>query len=480
MTTNACDSALSNDRPHSDMPGVDTQLSSETIAVPDAPARVTPAPGDRPTSCSAPRWWRWRPHGRRVAIATVALGGIGLTVAVLAGSRDELLAALTALAKVCPGWVVVAVLAEAVCYLTRGGAMGVVLRSGTATPARETARRAGKTKVSAPALGAMTMAGDAVAYCLPFGFAAGGVIAVEQLHRRRVPTIVAGWAFTVATLLYMAALAALGIVAVAVAGATGAANPFPGLQEAALIVLASLLVILAITQALRRAGPGGPIALLLAPMHRLRAGLRIAGRQDAAGLTRARHAIAAVSARARDWWAQLRLLRLSPGAAATAAGGMLISWLADIAVLAVAFFALGMHPPWSGLLLAYCAGQIASALPITPGGLGVVEGSLTVALVAFGGCTTATLAAVLLYRLISHWAVIPAGALAWLVLRRPTHPAQTAQTAQTARRVSVSLWTTPGRDSVAAVTVGAPSPHTRTRIGSTRDDSTAVERETEN
>lgn len=59
-------------------------------------------------------------------------------------------------------------------------------------------------------------------------------------------------------------------------------------------------------------------------------------------------------------------------------------------------------------MLAYCAGQIAGSLPVTSGGLGVVEGSLTLALVAFGGDQTITLAAVLLYRIIgpgSPWSV---------------------------------------------------------------------------
>jgi len=62
-------------------------------------------------------------------------------------------------------------------------------------------------------------------------------------------------------------------------------------------------------------------------------------------------------------------------------------------------------------------------VPITPGGIGVVEGSLTLALVAFGGAATVTLAAVLLYRLIAYWGCIPLGGLAWLGLRAtaPTH-----------------------------------------------------------
>ena len=51
----------------------------------------------------------------------------------------------------------------------------------------------------------------------------------------------------------------------------------------------------------------------------------------------------------------------------------------------LAFEAVGVDVPWRGVLLAYAAAQLATNLPITPGGLGVVEGSLTVALVAFGG-----------------------------------------------------------------------------------------------
>ena len=66
------------------------------------------------------------------------------------------------------------------------------------------------------------------------------------------------------------------------------------------------------------------------------------------------------------------------------AGGWPIgSWTARC--LALSFLALGAGMPWKGLLLAYGAAQLAANLPITPGGLGVVEGSLTIALVAFGG-----------------------------------------------------------------------------------------------
>jgi len=73
--------------------------------------------------------------------------------------------------------------------------------------------------------------------------------------------------------------------------------------------------------------------------------------------------------------------------------------------------------PWRGLLVAYGAAQVAANLPITPGGLGVVEGSLTIALVAYGGSTASTVAAVVLYRLLSFWVPVPLGWVAWAGLR---------------------------------------------------------------
>ena len=90
-----------------------------------------------------------------------------------------------------------------------------------------------------------------------------------------------------------------------------------------------------------------------------------------------------------------------------------INWLLDCACFAMMFKAIGAPIPWSGLLLAYGAGQLAATLPITPGGLGVVEGSITVALVAFGGSETSTAYAVLLYRLISFWFILVLG---WLFI----------------------------------------------------------------
>ena len=99
--------------------------------------------------------------------------------------------------------------------------------------------------------------------------------------------------------------------------------------------------------------------------------------------------------------------------------------------------------PWKGLLLAYGAGQLAANLPITPGGLGVVEGSITIALVQFGGAKTSTFAAVLLYRILSFWIELPLGwgtmaALVWSDRRAGPPPEVAAAPDEVADRLEVT------------------------------------------
>ncbi len=89
------------------------------------------------------------------------------------------------------------------------------------------------------------------------------------------------------------------------------------------------------------------------------------------------------------------------------------NWLFDCGCFALMFLAVSASIPWKGLLLAYGAGQLAATLPFTPGGLGVVEGSITIALVAFGGSQNSTVDAVLMYRVISFWLVLVVGWLLW-------------------------------------------------------------------
>jgi uncharacterized protein (TIRG00374 family) len=95
-------------------------------------------------------------------------------------------------------------------------------------------------------------------------------------------------------------------------------------------------------------------------------------------------------------------------------GGLgIANWLSDIGVLAVSILALGGTVPWRSLLLIYGLATLIGSLGITPGGLGLVEGTLCLGLVSTGLPAALALAAVLLYRLVSFWLVMATG---WLVL----------------------------------------------------------------
>ena len=95
------------------------------------------------------------------------------------------------------------------------------------------------------------------------------------------------------------------------------------------------------------------------------------------------------------------------------------NWLAGAGVLAVGILAVGAAVPWHDLLLAYGAGIAAQSFSVTPGGLGVTEGTLGLALAAAGMRASRALAAVLIYRLVSFWLVALAG---WLILIWLRHP----------------------------------------------------------
>ena len=96
-----------------------------------------------------------------------------------------------------------------------------------------------------------------------------------------------------------------------------------------------------------------------------------------------------------------------------------VNWVADMGVLLVAAYGFGGGE--QALLsapLAYVLSQAAAALPTTPGGVGVVEGVAAAVLAAGGVSAAEATAAVLAWRLISHWLPIAVG-LALLPTLRP-------------------------------------------------------------
>jgi hypothetical protein len=108
-----------------------------------------------------------------------------------------------------------------------------------------------------------------------------------------------------------------------------------------------------------------------------------------------------------------------PQALAAAVG----RWLLDFLTLQAALEAVGARPRLSLALLAYCAAQLLAQVPITPGGLGVVEAGLTGTLALAGVPAAAAAVSTLAYRLASYWLPLPAGLVAWVAYRRRYHVA---------------------------------------------------------
>jgi putative heme transporter len=89
---------------------------------------------------------------------------------------------------------------------------------------------------------------------------------------------------------------------------------------------------------------------------------------------------------------------------------------------------------WEEVLASFAFVRLLSALPITPGGLGVVELGMTAALVAAGGEEALVVAAVLVYRLLTFVLPIPVGAIFYLFWRREV--GRHEQEAVTTRRMA--------------------------------------------
>lgn len=104
---------------------------------------------------------------------------------------------------------------------------------------------------------------------------------------------------------------------------------------------------------------------------------------------------------------------------APATGAALANWLTDLLCLyaAARAFHLPLDPVTLGAV--YLTVQLVRQIPLTPGGIGVIELSLLAGLVAAGAGEAPAAATVLVYRLLSCWLVIPTGLATWFGLRRP-------------------------------------------------------------
>jgi uncharacterized protein (TIRG00374 family) len=245
------------------------------------------------------------------------------------------------------------------------------------------------------------LAGAAFSKVVPGGSAAAAALQARMLLQAGLAPAAIGTGLTAGALLLLSALSALPLLAVP-ALLFGRHIP-DGLLQTGAIELGVFLVLFMV----------GAVLLLsdrvLCAVGRI---LQAAERR----LRRWHGASDRLPARLFDERDRLRssLGSAWPQAVATAAG----RWIFDFLCLYAALLAVGARPPLYVAILAYSAAQLLGQIPLTPGGLGVVEAGLTGTLALAGVPAAPAALATLAYRLASYWLPLPAGLAAWVLHRR--------------------------------------------------------------
>jgi uncharacterized protein (TIRG00374 family) len=96
-----------------------------------------------------------------------------------------------------------------------------------------------------------------------------------------------------------------------------------------------------------------------------------------------------------------------------------LNWLLDAASLWCFIAAFGKFANPVGLFAAYGIANVLGAIPLTPGGLGVIDTVTPVLLIGFGLTRSVATLGVLAWRLVNFWLPIPTGAISYLTLKVP-------------------------------------------------------------
>jgi uncharacterized membrane protein YbhN (UPF0104 family) len=318
----------------------------------------------------------------------VAIGLTGVGLYVVLPSLTRVFAAWPQLSTLSPIWLVASVLAESVSFACAFALQRLVLRT--------------KKRFAVVAAG---LAGNAVTNVLPGGDAAGATVQFRMLAAAGIDADNAAGGMTAASLLGIGGLLALPLFTLP--AILGGAPVNPGLGHTALLGLVGFGLFLAggvVVMTTDR-----PLEMLGRMVQRLWNGFpghhtKISGLDRR--LLQQRDDIR--STLGRDWRRAIVLT-----------GGRLGF---DYGCLLCALRATGTSPRPSLVLLAYAAAGVLALVPITPGGLGIVEASLSGLLVLAGVPGGKALVATLAYRLASYWLPLLAGAVAYLWFRRRYRP----------------------------------------------------------
>jgi len=355
---------------------------------------MRPGPTEGPAVAAAPAQGaaaavREEPSGRRrvrrvlrrawpyIRVA-VGFGLVAVAVWVLSSKRAELSGFSTIFQHFDWWWVAPAIVVEIGSYVAFAAMQYELLLAGHLRPPW-------------PPLVKLSFASQAITNSLPIGNAVASVYGFRWFRRFGADNTLAVWALAGTLVAASVSLSLVAIIGLGVAANEGAS------YDLVPVLIGTFVFMLAL----------GSLFVYERPLHAVVSGVL---RLSVALTGRPRGDVHEQIERIMAWMTAVRLSWTQIG---RIIGWGTLNWLLDCACFAMMFEAIGAPIPWKGLLLAYGAGQLAATLPITPGGLGVVEGSITVALVAFGGAETSTAFAVLLYRIISFWLILVIG---WLLI----------------------------------------------------------------
>jgi uncharacterized protein (TIRG00374 family) len=308
--------------------------------------------------------------------AALGVGALALTVVLHRGPLLHPGDVLHALAQADLWWLLLAVAAQIASLVAFAEQQRYLLRTfGGVITLRQSTR--------------LTLARTAISVTVPGGAAVSVAFSIRQFQARGVS---AGAATAVTVLAGLQAIGALLLVYLAWFSTVGL-NGTSGIGTAAIAGTVLVALIVGLRWARGRRHLGDKLRALAGRWRWTKAVADVA-----VGAVRS-----AASLSARDW----------------AAGGTaaLANWLLDVACLVATAHAFGLSIGVVQIVGAYLAIQLVRQIPLTPGGVGVVEASLLVALVALGATSGTAAAVVLAYRLLSTWLIVPIGLLAWVGLR---------------------------------------------------------------
>lgn len=292
-----------------------------------------------------------------------------------------------------PGWLVVALGAEALSVLCAL----VQQRCSVSLSTRQVGWRR---------LGKVTLAATAIGYVAPGGPTLAGVYCARRYRESGVEQEAAAAGQLLISMVTAVAAAAVGLAGVTVSSQGDFAGRVPPGAWAAVSWLSIALL-------------GG--GLLGLGLLRLPAGRRwirssrVLGRLVAA--PRGGSGQQVTSGQRRPGVGPAHRPAVVALAVCSAVGVLVADWVSLLAALA----AFGVHVTTAAAITAYAVVALVSLVPVTPGGLGIVEGGLFALLLVRGVPAGPLMAGVLTYRVVSYWLLVLVGGAAF-VSERSRHP----------------------------------------------------------